>query len=67
MARSAHMKLRTPGAPLMPDTSFSGAGSGSTIALGELGPDAAHHAGATVFLDPIRRRRRRVLEEVGLA
>jgi len=35
---------------------------GGNDALGELGADAAHHAGVAVFLG----RRRRVLEEVGL-
>ena len=60
----------------MPDTSRSRTGSASTIskvaspnagdALGELGADAAHHAGAEVFLDPLGGRRRRGLEEVGL-
>ena len=39
---------------------------GRDDALGELGADAAHHAGAEIFLDPLRRRRRRGLEEVRL-
>jgi len=39
---------------------------GSDDALGELGTDAAHQAGAEIFLDSLRRRRRRGLEEVRL-
>ena len=34
--------------------------------LGEHRSDAPHHAGAEIFLDPLRGRRRRGLEEVGL-
>ena len=34
--------------------------------LGEHGADAAHHAGAEIFFDSLRRRRRRGLEEVRL-
>ena len=33
--------------------------------FGQHGTDAAHHAGAEVFLDPLRRRRRRGLQKVG--
>ena len=32
----------------------------------ELGADAAHHAGAEIFFDPLRRGRRRGLQEIRL-
>ena len=34
--------------------------------FGELGANAAHHAGAEIFLDSLRRRRRRGLQEIRL-
>ena len=34
--------------------------------FGEHGADAAHHAGAEIFLDALRRRRRRGLQKIGL-
>ena len=37
-----------------------------TILCGELGADAANHAGAEIFLDAFGRRRRGRLEKIGL-
>ena len=39
---------------------------GADDPFGELGTDAAHHAGAEIFLDALGRRRRRRLQQIGL-
>jgi len=41
-------------------------GSSNDLALGEFWTDAAHHAGAEISLDALRRRRRRGLQQLGL-